>query len=138
MIWRILASFAFVVGGVLMWFVLAGLRGFATMQAGMSAVSVAGPPSSEALIPWFVCSYFAVSAVGVLVFKRRSGLMSVAAVAHLMALVAFCLLCSEGSQDSRKFIGEALILGLLTLLVFSPWLCIWCSLLFAGRRDDAI
>jgi len=138
MIGRILASVAFLAGGVLMWFILAGLHGYAASQAGMSAGPVSGPPSADGMIPWLVCSYFAISGIGVPLTKNRGALMIVAAFAYMMLFVASCMLCSEASgYDTGMFIGAIIVVGLLALIVFSPWHLIWCRLLFMKRRDAA-
>ena len=136
---RILASLAFFGGGVLLWFILGGLHGLAMSQAGMSAGPVAGPPSTDAMIPWFVCSYFAISGIGVPFAKNRGALAVIAALTYLMLLISFFLLCSEASgYESSKFFEGVLVVGLLALFAFSPWHIIWCCLLLMRRHDDAV
>lgn len=138
MIGRILASFTFLVGGVVIWFVLAGLHGFAVSQSGMSAGPVSGPPSTDAMIPWFICSYFAISASGVPFAKNRGALAVVAAFAYLMLLIACILLCSEASgHEASQFFEGVIVVALLALIVFAPWHILWWCLLFVKRHDNA-
>lgn len=132
---RIIASLWFVVGGIITWFVLTVLRGFASSQAGMSAGAVSGPPSVDALIPWLACLYFVVSAAGVVVCRKREALRVVAAVAHLFLLSAFFALCAEGlGKGSEKFFTGLLLLSVLTAVFCSPWLAVWGFILF--RRNE--
>lgn len=134
---RFIASAAFLAGGVLFWFVLAGLHAFGAAEAGMSDGPVHAP-SADALIPWLVCSYFAVSGIGVLFSKNRSQLKVVAGLAYLTLLIAFGAICSEGLGGGfDNLVGGILIIGGLTMLVFLPWHIVWCRLLFANTDDDA-
>ena len=131
MIWRILASVAFLAGGTLCWFVLGCLHGLGASQAAMSAGPNPGPPSSDALIPLFACSYFGVSAVGVVLAKTKEALRAVALCAHVLLLIGLGILCSEGGgKGAGDFFGGLLIVGVLTAVAFSRWLAIWFSLLF--------
>jgi hypothetical protein len=133
---RIIASLAFVAGGVVTWFILAALHAFGASQAGLSASAVSGPPSIEALIPWLACSYFLVSAVGVVACRKRESLRVVALLAHLLLLAAFLAVCSEGlGKGSEKFLTGLLLMLVITVVFFSPWLAVWGFLLF--RRNDA-
>jgi hypothetical protein len=133
---RIVALIAFVAGGVLTWFVIAALRGFGASQAGMSASAVSSPPSIDALIPWLACSYFMVSALGVVVCQRREALKAAALVAHIFLFAAFLAICSEGiGKGAEKFLTGVLLLGVITLLFFCPWFVVWGVLLF--RRNGA-
>lgn len=131
MIGRIIASITFVAGGVGAWFVMAILRGFAASQAGMSAVAISGPSLVEVIIPYLVCFYFLVSAIGIVVCRKRESLRGAALFAHLLLLVVFFAMCSEGiGKGSENFMAGVLLLSVITLLFFSPWLIVWSVFLF--------
>jgi hypothetical protein len=125
---RILTSLWFLAGGVGFWFLLALLHGFAESQAGMSAGAFSGPPSSEAMIPWLVCLYFAIGAVAPVAFKNKSALKGLALAAHAVLLIAVLILCSEASG-----IGQALLVTLIAVAAFFPWWITWCVLIFSPR-----
>jgi hypothetical protein len=132
-----LATLAFLTGGYLTWSILARLHGFAAAQAAMSTVAVSGPPSVDTMIPWFICSYFGISGFGLLFAKNRGGLAIVATLAYLMLFIAYCMLCYEASgYDVGQFIAGILLVGILALIVLSPWHIIWYCLLFMNKRDD--
>jgi hypothetical protein len=131
---RIIASLAFIIGGVITWFVLAGLHGFASSQAGMSAGLLSGPSFIDALIPCFACSYFLVSALGIVVYRRRKALRAVALVAHLFLLAAFLGICFEGLGNGvEKFLTGVLQTSVIAGIFFSPWFAIWAFLLLRPR-----
>jgi hypothetical protein len=131
MIPRILASVWFLVGGTLCWFALGCLRGFGASQAAMSAGRNADPASADGLVSLLACSYFAVSAMGVLLAKSKETLRNVALCTHALLLVAFCILCSGGGgKGAGDFFAGLLIIGVLATVALSPWLAIWFVLLF--------
>ena len=122
MIGRIIKSLAFVAGGVVTWFVTALID------------SIDG---SSALIMWLACSYFVVSAVGVVACLKREALRVVALVAHLLLLAAFLVLCSKGlGNGSEKFFTSLMLLSLVTVVFFSPWFVVWFFIL--SRRNGVV
>jgi hypothetical protein len=128
---RIIASLAFAAGGVGTWFVMAAVRSFGTSLAAMSASAVSRPPPIDVLLPWLASSYFMVSAIGIVVCRQRQALRVMALLAHLLLLATFLAICSEGiGQRAEEFIGGVLLLGVITLLFFSPWLIVWSVFLF--------
>ena len=135
MIGRIFAAIAFGIGGAVTWVVIAILNGYGASQAGMSAGAVPAPGAAAALIPWFIASYFVVSALGVLLCRGRLALRVAALVAHSLLLIAFLCICAEGaSGPSEKFLPGLLTLSFITLLWFSPGFIIWSVLLLKEER----
>jgi hypothetical protein len=98
---------------------------------------VPAPPAADAMVSWFVCGYFLVSAIGIAVTKQLRPLRKFAAVAHLLLLIAVCLLCSEGSgEDSAKFFGGVFLIVILTVFGLIPWHIVWYLLLFMKKYDE--
>jgi hypothetical protein len=136
MIGRIMAALAFVAGGIFTWVVLAGLQGFGSAQAGMGDGAGSGRSSGEGMIPYMATLYFIMSAVGVVACRKRDSLFVVAGVAHSFLLLAFLALCSEGlGSGSGNILPGLVLVFVLTLVFFSPWLLIWAYFLF--RRKEA-
>lgn len=131
---RFLASAAFLIGTVMTWYVFRLLHALGAMQSGMSAGPIPGAPTSESLIPWFAYAYFAISAIGVLMAKKRRGLWLIAGLAHLMLLITFCLICSEPRDESfSNFFSEALTVAFSMAIYLTPWNSVWLLTLF-GRE----
>jgi hypothetical protein len=132
---RTFASIGFLLGGVFSVVVLLAASSFGHSMAGMSAGSVSRP-SVDSLIPWIAGAYFAVSAASVLLARKRAGLKFGAILSHLVLLVLFLALCSEGrDDDSGKFWSGILVLGIITLVFFSPWFALWGWIL--SKQNDA-
>lgn len=133
---RLLVSVAFVIGGIITLAVLWALRALGHMESGMSAGPIAGSPIVDALIPWFAVSYFVVSAVGILISKKRSAVRFTAVLAHSMLLITFCLLCLEASNGDIAGLFLTIVKLLIpTVIFFSPWLAIWYWILLI-RSDQ--
>ena len=131
MIGRIIAAIAFIAGGAITYFVLAVLKGFGASQAAMSAGPVPAPSAMEVLIPFLACSYFVVSAMGVLFCRSRAALRVAALVAPSLLLTAFVSICVGGLRgDPVKFLSGFVTLSLITVVFFSPWFIIWAVLVF--------
>lgn len=129
--WRVLAFTAFVIGGIVTLAVFWVLGTLGHMEAGMSAGAVPATPFVDALIPWFAISYFVVSAIGILIARKRDTIRLVAVLAHLMLLVTFCLFCLEASRGTEsEFYLNVVKLAVIIAVFFSPWFAIWCWLLF--------
>ena len=129
--WRVPAFIAFVIGGIVTLTVFRVLGTLGHMEAGMSAGAVQGAAFTDTLIPWIAVSYFAVSAIGILIARKRNTMRLTAALAHLMLLVTFCLFCLEASRgDEGEFLLNVVKLAVITAVFFSPWIAIWCWLLF--------
>jgi|GEM_PF-1430117 len=104
-------------------------------MAGMSAGSVSRP-SVDSLIPWIAGTYFVVSAVSVLLARKRGSLKLGAILSHLVLLVLFLAVCSEGwDKDSGKFWSGVFVLGIITLVFLSPWFALWGWIL--AKHNDA-
>ena len=133
---RIFASLAFLAGGVVFWWVLSNLLAFSASMAGMSSGINHGPaPFIDALIPWLVLAYFLISGIGLFAYRKERDLRAVGLTVHLLLLIAFLGICSEGlDQGVAKFLQETLVLGALTVFCFSPWFVIWYAFLF--MRSD--
>jgi hypothetical protein len=130
MIGRIIAAMAFLAGGAVTFFVIAVLSGFGASQAAMSAGPVPAKSGAEALIPWLAGSYFVVSAIGILLCRRRGPLRVAALVAHSLLLITFLSICAgAGGSDSEHFWAGFLMLSVTTVLYFSPWFIIWAVFL---------
>ncbi|HTH46261.1 MAG TPA: hypothetical protein VMB21_01995 [Candidatus Limnocylindria bacterium] len=135
MIGRIIAALAFLAGGIFTWIVLTGLQGFGAAQAGMGDGSGAGRSSGDGLLPYLASLYFIVSAVGVILCRKREDLRATAAVAHTFLVITLLVICSEalGNANANVFTG-LLFLLVLSAIFFSPWLLLWAYFLF--RRQD--
>jgi hypothetical protein len=132
---RILSCIAFLIGGIITFAVLSVFSALGHMEAGMSAVSIAGTPKRETFILWLACSYFVVSAVGVCVTERKSALRAICLIAHTALFIAFCLLCSEGlGHDVGTFFGGLLTLCIGMTIFFFPWFVIW-GLILTKAKD---
>lgn len=130
MIGRILASLAFVAGGIGTGILFAALSIYASSQIGMSAGVIPKRSVVDSLIPWFACSYFLVSAVGVVVWRKHEALRIVAVIAHLLLLAAFLALCSTGMDKGiGKFLSGLAVLSGYTVVFFSPWAAVWAFIL---------
>jgi len=120
---RIIASIAFLGGGMVAWIVFSFAHEI--VQSGMLRVGP-GPviPSVDALIPWFACSYFVLSAIGVLVARKRIHIWLAAVFSHLMLLITFCLWC----LDAGGF-------DIIIIVFYTPWILVWGWILLA--RNDS-
>ena len=79
-----------------------------------------------------ICSYFLVSAIGVLVAKTRPALLSVAGVSHAFVVIAYLMIFFQGRGGSTFFTGMILV-AVVALLFFSPWLALWSYVLRKTR-----
>jgi hypothetical protein len=132
---RIFASIAFLVGGTVSVLVILAVSKFGQDMAGMSAGSV-HRPSVDSLIPWIAGSYFVASAASVLLARKRESLRLAAVLSHLILLVLYLAICSEGSDNGgSKFLSDIVVLAIITLVFFSPWFAVWAWILF--KRNDA-
>lgn len=126
MLRRVLSCITFLTGGIIAFFVLSVFAALGHMQAGMSAVSVAGKTNCDAVILRLTCSYFVINAIGVCVTQKKSVLMAVCIISHLVLFIAFCLLCSEGFGGSvGTFVGGLLALSIGMAIFFCPWFITW-------------
>jgi len=132
---RILASIAFLLGGTVSVFVLLAVSEFGHSQAGMSAGPVPGH-FVDYLIPWLGGSYFLASAISVLLARKRESLILAAVLSHLILLIFYMAICSEGwSEDMGKFLSGIVMFAIITLVFFSPWFAVWFWIL--SKRNDA-
>lgn len=123
---RIVTSCWFLAGGLLTWFALWALRTLVSMEAGMSAGSVAGPLNRETVAMWLLCSYFVVSAVAAILFARKNTLRILGVLAHSLVVIAFCLFVSESTDENTgKTIANAITLAGIMGVYFAPWVCLW-------------
>src|SRR5271165_6169532 len=122
MLRRILTSIAFLLGGAGTVFIVLALSGLAHSQAGMSAVSVSGS-SVDSWIPWIAGAYFVLSAISILLARKREGLILAAILSHFVLLILYCAICSEAwDRESGKFWSAVVTLAIIMLVFFSPWL----------------
>jgi hypothetical protein len=105
------------------------LAGWGDGAAGRSAA--AGMFSS--VFALLVCSYFLVSAIGVLIAKSRAALVLVAGVSHSLLLTAYLMIAFQGRGGSTFFMGMALV-GAVALVLLSPWLVLWRYVLHTAQR----
>ena len=134
---RIIASCLFLVGGLLTWFAIEILHELAASQAGMSAGPVSGFLNREKLVMWLLCLYFLSSAFSAVLLNKKADLIGTAILAHLLLIVAFCILCSEDSdEDIGKFFAEALTMAVIMTTYFLPWMILWKSIV--KKSDSAI
>lgn len=124
---RNIAGGLFIAGGILTGFILEAVQGFGHSQAGMSAGSVPGAPSRDAAIIPLLCSYFVVSAFGVLSTNDKRVLRKFAFVAHLLALIVFGIACSEAHPG--EILSGILTLAMIMAVCFLPWVIIWLVVL---------
>jgi hypothetical protein len=131
---RTVSSIVFLVGGALavgaLWWIFLILN----MGAGMSDSAVSSGEIRAAPILWLVSLYFAVSGIGVLVTWQRTAMWTVAAISHLVLLVTFAKFCSQ-TIYAHYISGIALDAALFAVF-FSPWILIWCVVLF--RRNEPV
>ena len=134
--WRIVASLAFLGGGVFTFGLLLVLRAFASAMAGMSPVSTAGgSPSMDSWVTALACSYFVIGAVGVLCCKRQATLRRVAVVAHLPLVYLILLVANHNMLRGSASASESILgIGVPVLIYFSPWLVVWLSFMY--NQDD--
>jgi len=133
---RVIASLAFIAGGIATWFVLKALLAFGASQAEMSASAGSASSSVDAVILGLVGSYFAASAIGVVVCRKKEALRVVALVAHLFLMAGFFAICSTGiGKGAEKFLTGVLIIVVVALVYFLPWFIVWSALLFGRKRD---
>ncbi len=133
---RILSSLAFVVGGIAAFyvsFVLGALQGFGAAQAGMGAGAGSRASSGDAVLLWPICLYFAVSAVGLAVCRKRDSLEITASLAHVFLLLALLALCVGGMGSSGGLL-MGLLLPVVVLVFLSPWLALWAVILFRSKK----
>ncbi|HEU6448912.1 MAG TPA: hypothetical protein VFV23_10795 [Verrucomicrobiae bacterium] len=122
-------SIFFCIGGFVTWFLLRLLQDLGAAQAGMSdAGSGSGVPIRGTISLWLFCSYFFVGAVSVILTNDKSILLAVFFMAHILLLVAYCLVCSIGFDDG-EFLKTAFIFALIITVFYSPWLILWKSVL---------
>jgi len=126
MIWRILASLAFLGGGFLTLLILMIAKGYGAAQAGMSAVNVRSQPHGELLITCLICSYFAISAIGVLLCGKKRTRRLTAALAHidLFATLAVILVIN-GIPITKHTSMEMLAFVFVCMMYFAPWFMLW-------------
>lgn len=124
---RNIAAGLFIAGAILTGFILEIARGFGRAQAGMSAGTVPGAPSRDATVIPLLCSYFAVSAFGVLTTNEQRTLRKFAVVAHLLAFIAYGIICSEARPG--KILSSVLTLAVIMVVYFLPWVVVWLVVL---------
>lgn len=131
---RYVASGVFVVGGaasvlLLRWgFILLG------MGSGMSAGPVPNGFIHQTPLLCLVSLYFAICAIGVFVAGQRSVMWLVAVLSHLILLAAFCRFCAD-TLYAHYIFGVSLN-AVLFAVFFSPWILVWCVLLF--KRNEPV
>jgi hypothetical protein len=113
---------------------LGAFHSFGKAEAGMSDGPV-HTPSANSLIPWLICSYFFISALGLPFAKNRKALWVVAGISYAMLFIAYCTICSEAS--GRNAISAIIRIGLLAMVVFLPWHAIWFRLLSKKSGGEA-
>lgn len=135
MIWRVIASVAFLCGGVLTWGILTILKGFGASQAGMSAGAGHGPPDRDILFILLLCSYFVVSGVAAAFCSRRQALLIAAGLAYSMLLASFLGVCVHiGAGEGDRMLAGVLTFAVIGLAYFTPWTIIWLLLLSKCER----
>jgi hypothetical protein len=126
MIWRILAASAFLGGGFLTFVILIIAKAYGASQAGMSAVSVRSQPHGELLITCLLCSYFAISAVGVLLCGKRRTRRSAAALAHFVLFATLAVIFVKNGIPNTERTSMAMLRFLFVcMMYFTPWFMLW-------------
>ena len=129
MIWRLIASIAFLGGGVVTWRVLTVLKGFGASQAAMSAAASHGPPDRDFLFTCLVCSYFVISAFASAFCIRKQALRIAAALAYFMLLATFVGVCvNVATGEVNRMLAGAVSFAAIGLIYFAPWTIIWLLL----------
>ena len=82
-----------------------------------------------------ICSYFVVSAVGVLLASTRTALVTVAGLAHTLLLAAYLMIGFEGYGGSTFVIGM-LAIAAVALILFLPWLGLWGYIMWKSWRVE--
>jgi hypothetical protein len=137
MLRRIIAALAFLHGGALTWLLLALAKGYGASQAGMSAGTHNGPSSNDALVVGLLCSYFVVSAIGVMVCTSKRSLKIAATVAHLIPLVVFFWgSIKTGIESSGDSLRGIFRLAGIAVFYFMPWVVLWSYLLLTSSPSD--
>jgi hypothetical protein len=125
MIVRMVAFMGFVLGGAITWTEFRFVHAYRHMMAGTGVGPVHAVTSAGALIPWFAYACFVLSALSVLVVRKRAHLWWAASLSHVALVVTFCLLCSEARERGlSELLWEA---------CFSPWILLWGWILSASK-----
>ena len=112
-------------------------KGYGASQAGMSAGTRQGPPSNDVLVIGLLCSYFAVSAVGVMVCTGKRTLRIAAIVAHLIPLMVFIWVFTKvGNTSNGDSLNGIFRLAGIAAFYFVPWVALWSYLLLANSPQD--
>ena len=124
---NIRASLLFFAGLGIAVLVLYGLNGLDRELSGLGDGS--GGKSKTAgtfneVFAMLICSYFLLSAIGVLIAKSRAALISVAGISHSFVLVSYLMVFSQAQDGSTFAFGMALFAGAYFIL-FLPWLAVW-------------
>jgi hypothetical protein len=131
---RTVASCLFLVGGLVTWLLTYMLHGLAASQAGMSAGPISSAPNRDTLIVWLLCSYFLASAITCAMFVKKSSLIRAAILAHLLVIIAFCLICFDFLDgDIGLFIKSILIFAFFITVYFLPWVILWMNIVKKGE-----
>jgi hypothetical protein len=126
MIWRLIASVAFVGGGVLTWVVLAVVKAYGSSQAAMSDGAGHGGPDRDALFMVFFCSYFVISAVAVPFCKQKRTLWAAAALAYSVVFLTFLGVCVHiGADEISRMLAGAATFAVIILIYLAPWTFLW-------------
>jgi hypothetical protein len=127
MIKRILISIAFVMGGLFTWVLVTIMAGYAKALAGMSDGTAGGGESESRLyVSYLFYSYFAFSAISVLLCRRRAALANLGIVAHGILVVFVLLWLSKSPPDNAKSLLSGLIRAVLVGTVYlTPWIFLW-------------
>jgi hypothetical protein len=105
-----------------------GLSGFGDGSTGRSNTT----GIFNAVFGLLVCSYFVLSAIGVLINNTRASLVKAAVVSHSPLLAAYGMVFFQSMGGSTALSGMALI-SVVALVFFSPWIALWRSVLRNAR-----
>ena len=128
---NIRASLLFLVGFGIAVLALHGLSALDRELSGLGDGS--GGPSNTAgtfneVFAMLICSYFLVSAIGLLIAKTRAALLLVAVVSHSFVVIAYLMVCCQG-QGGSTFDFLILLVSFVFLIFFAPWVGVWYEIL---------
>ena len=137
LVWRIVASVAFLFGGTVTWVIVLLVNGYGASQAAMSAGPTRGGFDGGSVFLFLISSYFVISSLAVAVCRHKLALQIAAALAHLFLGATFVGICMNGNpEEPGRALAGMFASAAIGLIYFAPWMVVWLFILARSKRIE--